>query len=112
MAFVNGIVFLLQQIALGFVNLVLAPYKAGLWLWGIFSAEGRADAAAAALVPLEAKLAETGELSAFEAAIDGQPDILAAAAEADPQADLNASVDYRVHLAKVLTRRALEASAG
>ena len=82
MAFVNGIVFLLQQIALGFVNLALAPYKAGLWLWGIFSAEGRADAAAAALVPLEAKLAETGELSAFEAAIDGQPDILAAAAQA------------------------------
>ena len=82
MAFVNGIVFLLQQIALGFVNLVLAPYKAGLWLWGIFSAEGRADAAAAALVPLEAKLAETGELSAFAAAIDGQPDILAAAAQA------------------------------
>ena len=33
-----------------------------------------------------------------------------AAAEADPQADLNASVEYRVHLAKVLTRRALEAA--
>ena len=31
-----------------------------------------------------------------------------AAAEAEPQADLNASVEYRVHLAKVLTRRALE----
>ena len=31
-----------------------------------------------------------------------------AAAEADPQNDLNASVDYRVHLAKVLVRRALE----
>jgi carbon-monoxide dehydrogenase medium subunit len=31
-----------------------------------------------------------------------------AAAEADPQADLNASVEYRTHLAKVLTRRALE----
>ena len=33
-----------------------------------------------------------------------------AGAEADPQADLNASVEYRVHLAKVLTRRALEAA--
>ncbi len=33
-----------------------------------------------------------------------------AAAEADPQADLNASVEFRVHLAKVLTRRALEAA--
>jgi aerobic carbon-monoxide dehydrogenase medium subunit len=35
-----------------------------------------------------------------------------AAAEADPQADLNASVEYRIHLAKVLTRRALEAATG
>jgi aerobic carbon-monoxide dehydrogenase medium subunit len=35
-----------------------------------------------------------------------------AAAEADPSADLNASVEYRVHLAKVLTRRALEAASG
>jgi len=33
-----------------------------------------------------------------------------AAAEAEPQADLNASVEFRVHLAKVLTRRALEAA--
>jgi carbon-monoxide dehydrogenase medium subunit len=32
----------------------------------------------------------------------------AAAAEADPQSDLNASPEYRVHLAKVLVRRALE----
>jgi aerobic carbon-monoxide dehydrogenase medium subunit len=31
-----------------------------------------------------------------------------AAAEADPQRDLNASPEYRVHLAKVLVRRALE----
>jgi carbon-monoxide dehydrogenase medium subunit len=35
-----------------------------------------------------------------------------AAAEADPQPDLNASAEYRVHLAKVLTRRALEAASG
>jgi carbon-monoxide dehydrogenase medium subunit len=35
-----------------------------------------------------------------------------AAAEAQPSADLNASVEFRVHLAKVLTRRALEAAAG
>jgi carbon-monoxide dehydrogenase medium subunit len=28
--------------------------------------------------------------------------------DADPQADLNASVEYRTHLAKVLVRRALE----
>ena len=33
-----------------------------------------------------------------------------ATAEADPQADLNASVEYREHLAKVLTRRALHAA--
>jgi carbon-monoxide dehydrogenase medium subunit len=33
-----------------------------------------------------------------------------AAADAEPQADLNASVEYREHLARVLTRRALEAA--
>jgi carbon-monoxide dehydrogenase medium subunit len=33
-----------------------------------------------------------------------------AAAEAEPQADLNASAEYRIHLAKVLTKRALEAA--
>ena len=33
-----------------------------------------------------------------------------AAAESDPQSDLNASPEYRVHLAKVLVRRALEAA--
>ena len=33
-----------------------------------------------------------------------------AAAEADPQGDLNATPEYRVHLAKVLVRRALEAA--
>jgi aerobic carbon-monoxide dehydrogenase medium subunit len=33
-----------------------------------------------------------------------------AVAEAEPSADLNASVEYRTHLAKVLVRRALEAA--
>ncbi len=33
-----------------------------------------------------------------------------AAAEAEPQGDLNASPEYRMHLAKVLVRRALEAA--
>jgi CO/xanthine dehydrogenase FAD-binding subunit len=31
-----------------------------------------------------------------------------AAADAEPSADNNASVEYRTHLAKVLVRRALE----
>jgi carbon-monoxide dehydrogenase medium subunit len=35
-----------------------------------------------------------------------------AGAEADPQADLNASVDYRNHLAKVLVKRALTEATG
>lgn len=35
-----------------------------------------------------------------------------AAAEADPQGDLNASAEYRTHLAKVLVKRALTEAAG
>jgi len=35
-----------------------------------------------------------------------------ASAEAEPQGDLNASIEYREHLAKVLVRRALEHAAG
>ncbi|MEO6124892.1 MAG: xanthine dehydrogenase family protein subunit M, partial [Ilumatobacteraceae bacterium] len=33
-----------------------------------------------------------------------------ASADAEPQADLNASIEYRTHLAEVLVRRALQAS--
>jgi aerobic carbon-monoxide dehydrogenase medium subunit len=56
--------------------------------------------------------------SAAEAALRGKPldaqSIAAAADQAaegtDPPADLNASADYKRHLARVLTRRALEAA--
>jgi carbon-monoxide dehydrogenase medium subunit len=50
--------------------------------------------------------------SAVSAALAGGASIADAAAlaadDADPQSDLNASVEYRTHLAKVLVRRALE----
>jgi carbon-monoxide dehydrogenase medium subunit len=57
---------------------------------------------------------------AVEDALRGQPlnaDSIARAAEqaaegTDPPADLNASTDYKRHLARVLTRRALERAAG
>jgi len=58
--------------------------------------------------------------TAVEDALRGQPlnaDSIASAAEqaaegTDPPADLNASADYKRHLARVLTRRALEQAAG
>ncbi len=57
---------------------------------------------------------------AVEQALRGQPanaDTIGRAAEAaadgtDPPADLNASADYKRHLARVLTRRALERATG
>ena len=58
--------------------------------------------------------------TAVEEALKGQPlnaETIAAAAEhagegTNPPADLNASSDYKRHLARVLTRRALEEAAG
>jgi carbon-monoxide dehydrogenase medium subunit len=58
--------------------------------------------------------------TAVEAALRGQPltpEAIAAAAEhaaegTDPPEDLNATEDYKRHLARVLTRRALEDAAG
>ena len=50
--------------------------------------------------------------SSVSAALSGGASVADAAeqatAETDAQADLNASVEYREHLARVLTRRALE----
>ena len=65
-----------------------------------------------ASVPLRARAAES--------ALRGQPldaERIAAAAEqaaegTEPPGDLNASPDYKRHLARVLTRRALEQAAG
>ena len=55
---------------------------------------------------------------AVESALRGQStDAIAQAAEqaaegTDPPGDLNATPDYKRHLARVLTRRALESAAG
>jgi carbon-monoxide dehydrogenase medium subunit len=55
---------------------------------------------------------------AVEAALRGQGvDAIASASEAaaegtSPPGDLNATPDYKRHLARVLTRRALESAAG
>ena len=79
MAVLNGIWSLLTAIAQGCVNLVLAPYKAFSWLYGIMTAENRAAAAGPELEALTAKLAGSGELSAFDAVLKKQPDLVAAA---------------------------------
>ena len=63
---------------------------------------------------------DAARASAVEDALRGQPlskETIAKAAEeaaegTDPPADLNASAEYKQHLARVLTRRALEEAAG
>ena len=69
----------LTAIAQGFVNLLLAPYKAGTWLYGIMNADERAAETAPQLAAMTAKLAESGELAAFDAVLKKQPDLVAAA---------------------------------
>jgi carbon-monoxide dehydrogenase medium subunit len=71
------------------------------WRRGRDSGVGLVNMAATPVLATSVSEAIAGGASDEEAAEQ-------ATAEADPQADLNASVEYRQHLARVLTRRALE----
>jgi carbon-monoxide dehydrogenase medium subunit len=68
----------------------------------------RGAAAGVALVNMgSTPILATGVVEALAGGASVEDAAEQAAADADPQPDLNASVEYRVHLAKVLTRRAL-----
>jgi carbon-monoxide dehydrogenase medium subunit len=71
------------------------------WVRGSESGVGLVNMASTPVLATSVSDAIAGGATATDAAEQ-------AVAEADPQPDLNASVEYRQHLAKVLTRRALE----
>ena len=73
------------------------------WRNGTESGVGLVNMGATPVLATSVAVAIAGGASVADAAEQ-------AAADADPQADLNASVEYRQHLAKVLTRRALDAA--
>lgn len=93
MSFFQGIQSLLTLIGQGFLNLAMAPYQAFAWLYGILNADSRAAAAAPELEALTNKLAESGDLSAFDAALENQPNLLSAAEAAIADGTITANTD-------------------
>ncbi len=91
MAVINGIWSLLTAIAQGLLNVVLAPYKAVTWVYGIMTADNRAAVAGEALEAMTAKLAESGDLSAFDAVLKKQPDLVVAAQAAIDDGTISAN---------------------
>jgi len=82
----------------------------GVAAWRRPSTNGGADAGVGLVNMGSTPILATSVASALADGASNTDAAEQAAAEADPQADLNASVEYRIHLAKVLTRRALEAA--
>ncbi len=82
----------------------------GVAAWRRPTANGGADAGVGLVNMGSTPILATSVASALASGASVTDAAEQAAAEADPQADLNASVEYRTHLAKVLTRRALEAA--
>ncbi len=95
------IIGFLTAIAQGFVNLLLAPYKAGTWFYGIMTADERAAEAAPQLQAMTAKLAESGELAAFDAVLKKQPDLVGAAQAAIEAATFNGDATALLEYARL-----------
>ncbi len=82
----------------------------GVAAWRRATANGGTDAGVGLVNMGSTPILATSVASALASGASVTDAAEQAAAEADPQADLNASVEYRTHLVKVLTRRALEAA--
>jgi carbon-monoxide dehydrogenase medium subunit len=81
----------------------------GVAAWRRASANGSADAGVGLVNMGSTPVFATSVVNALASGASIADAAEHAADDAEPQADLNASVEYRVHLSKVLTRRALDA---